>query len=77
MSNWDVDILSTENLFRTNYQNNYVMVYELRNTGYFDITFFKSDRINEKIFDDYLEVGITFKPKSIDELKIILDCVDA
>lgn len=77
MSNWDVNILSAEHLYKSNYQNNFVMIRELREADYFDITFFKSDRINEKIFDDYLDLGITFKPKTIEEVKIILKCVDA
>ena len=77
MSNWDVEILSAEYLYRANYQNNFVMIRELRDADYLDITFFKSDRINEKIFDDYLDLGITFKPKNIEEVKIILNSVDA
>lgn len=42
ISNWDFQILSAKYLFRADYQNNFVMIRELIDADYFDITFLKA-----------------------------------
>lgn len=76
-STWDSDLLSEKYLYKAEYQNKFALVSELQDADYFEIIFFKSDRKNEKILDDCLDVGICFRPKSIDNVKTILYAIDA
>ena len=77
VSNFDCPILSFNHIFKAEYQNNYVALRENARDNNLEVAFFKSDRTNDKLFDDYMDVGICFYPKSLENLKIILDAVDA
>jgi hypothetical protein len=77
ISNFDCPILSFNNILKAEFQNQYVALRENARDNQLEITFFKSDQKNDKLFDDYTDVGICFYPKSTEHLKIILDSVDA
>ena len=59
------------------YNNNFVTIREVIDGYYFEITFFKSDRKLTDLFDDYSEVGISFYPKTIDDVILLFNSVDA
>jgi hypothetical protein len=77
VSNYSYPLLSFNNILKAEYQNNYVALRENAKDNQLEITFFKSDRKNEELFDDYMDVGICFYPKSAEHLKVIVDSVDA
>lgn len=73
-SDWFQKVAHT---LKTPYNNIFCTIRELENADYFEITFFKSDRKLDDLFDDYSEVGITFYPKFIDDVVLIFNSVDA
>jgi hypothetical protein len=73
-SDWFQKVTHT---LKTPYNNNFVTIRELKDVDYFEITFFKSDRKLNDLFDDYSEVGITFYPKFIDDVVLLFNSVDA
>lgn len=74
----DPSYLENENLkiFKAEFQNNYVLINELRDADYYEISFFKSDRKYEHIYDDQLYFGVTFYPKTLEAVKCIFETID-
>jgi len=77
ISNFDCPILSFNNILQAEFQNQYVVLRENARDNQLEITFFKSQNKNDKLFDDYIDIGISFYPKSTEHLKIIIDSIDA
>lgn len=72
-SDWFQKIAYT---LKTPYNNNFVTIRELKDADYFEITFFRSDRNLNDLYDDYSEVGITFYPRFIDDVLLLFNSVD-
>lgn len=73
-SDWFQKVAHT---LKTQYNNNFVTIRELIDVDYFEITFFKSDKKLDDLFNDYSEVGITFYPKFIDDVVLLFNSIDA
>lgn len=74
---WDDPILSFKHVFKAEYQNSYVAIRENVGDHHLEVTFFKSDKKHDRLFDDYIDFGIVFYPKTIENLRSILDSIDA
>ena len=74
---WDDPVLSFKHVFKAEYQNSYVAIRENVRDHYLEVTFFKSDKKHDRLFDDYIDFGIVFYPKTIENLKSLLDSIDA
>lgn len=72
-SDW---LLKETNTLKVPYKNNYVTIRTLLYVNYFEITFFKSDKKQERIFEDYFEMGISFYPQTIDDVILLFNAID-
>lgn len=75
-SDWLKKVATT---LKAPYNNNFVIIRELQYSDYFyfEITFFKSDGKLTDLFDDYYKMGISFYPKTIDDVILLFNAVDA
>ncbi len=77
ISNFDCSVLSFNTILKVEFENQYVVIRENSRDNQLEIAFFKSDQKGDKLFDDYIDLGICFCPKSIEHVKIIIDSLDA
>ena len=62
-------------IFKEDLHNHYVAIRKL-DSGLIEITFFKSDRKDEKLIEDYIELGISFHPETINDVQTIFRTVN-
>lgn len=62
-------------VFKIQYSNSYLCLNELEDSNKIELTFFKSDRNIENIFNDYIDFGISFYVSSCDEACFFLKSI--
>lgn len=62
-------------IFKEDLHNHYVAIRKLE-TGLIEITFFKSNRKEEKLVEDYVELGISFYPVTISDVQTLFKTVN-
>ncbi len=74
----DSAILTFDKLLKAEYQNLYIALKELKSHNeIIEVTFFKSDRKGDRLIWDFVELGIRFYPKNIEELNTIIRTIKA
>lgn len=67
------EYLNEKLVLKVRYGNIYVAIIPLNQCDYFEITFFKSHRCKDDLFNDFIDNGITFLPKTEEELLTIIN----